>query len=107
MGGESKRYAKGSRQGQQGLGQTLHAAVHPPNSRLLDVGHEHQCRGRLERRRSAVGRVTGEQLAQARIPEVVPERSPQRLERPKTQQSAGPLHSKAPNQSRGTGPLRG
>ncbi len=64
----------------------VHAALHAPDSLLLDVGDEHQRRRRAEGRRTAVRRVATEQLLQARVTEKSTDGRPHPLPRPHPQQ---------------------
>lgn len=65
-----------------------HSAAHQPHAVLLDVRNEHQRRRSRKRRGSAVGQVAVEQLPQARVFEVRPERRPQRRVRRRPPQRA-------------------
>ena len=64
---EPKHGASRLRQIAQRLGQTRHSAMDDPDALPLDVGDKHQRRWGEERRRTAVGRVSAEKLAQTRI----------------------------------------
>jgi hypothetical protein len=61
-------------------GQPVHPALDEPDTFLLDVGDQHQGRGREEGRGAAVCGVAAEELAQARVPEVLAQGAPERGE---------------------------
>ena len=71
-----------------------------PNALPLDMGDQHQRRGREERRRAAIGGVAAEQLAQTRIAEVVAERAPHARERAICQRSPRPRNRRPRPESR-------
>ncbi len=64
----------------QRAGESVHAALDAPDAVHFDMRHEHQCRRRGEGRRSAIGGVAAEELAQARIAEIFSEFVPHRRE---------------------------
>ncbi len=70
------------------FGEPLHAARDAPDPLELDVGDQHQRRGREEGGRAAVGGVAAEELAQARVGEVAAELAPEGLEGLGAQQAA-------------------
>lgn len=100
---EAKARAPRARNADQGLGNAVHACAHQPDAVLLDMRDQHQRGRRLEGRRTAVGGIATEQLAQASIGEVVAERLPQRDERRNAQQVRQAAQPRASGQRKGPG----
>ncbi len=57
--------------------QLVHAALHEPHARLLDMCDEHQGRGGVEGRGPAISRVATEKLTDTWIVEVSAKRTPE------------------------------
>ena len=89
----------------QRAGDLHHAAVHQPDAVLLDVRHQHQRRGRRERRRTAVGRVAREQLLQPWIVKAARQTVPQGTKRTQAGQGQQPPGTQVPHQAHGLWPL--
>ena len=105
LGRAAKRDAATPRERRQLLDQAMHAALDVPHTRLLDMRHEHQGRGRCERRRTAIGRIAAEQLPKPGIGEVVTDRLPQGNEGLDVPQIRKATETDPPNEShrRGAG----
>ena len=74
---EHKAHTSRAPQTHEALGQGMHATLHRPHTIHLHLGNQHQGSGRLPRRGTAVGGVTGKQLAQAWVGEMLAQAVPQ------------------------------
>ncbi len=92
--------------GREPVGQRPHAAGHDPDAILLDMGDEHQRCGCGKGRGSAIGGITAEQLAQARIGKIAAKRRPERGKRLHRQKCIRPVQSHPKRQRQRIGPRR-